>query len=66
MREHPLTSLKIIVNFAVQDIPVKRFQPLKISGNCETEIDHNVQYSVISIQVWDILQAADKFKASII
>ena len=45
--EHRGTSLKIMVNkyFAWQDIPVKYFQPTKISGNCETEIDHNAQYS---------------------
>ena len=44
--EHRGTSLKIMVNkyFAWQDIPVKCFQPLQ-SGNCETEIYHNAQYS---------------------
>ena len=67
--EHRGTSLKIMVNkyFAWQDIPVKCFQPLQKYLEI-VKLKLIIMYSTasISIHVRDILQAADKFKASLL
>ena len=67
--EHRGTSLKIMVNkyFARQDIPVKCFQPLqKYLEIVKLKLIIMHSTASISIHVWDILQAADKFKASLL